>query len=176
MRNLKPLAFFVFFFALACERIFIETHSIENRCVTGPESILFAGRVPRASFSPDNLPAGAVKGLTCELKCQSLNLHDRRLHTLRTETCVVEYLAKISACSHRLTSGKVSNLRLFASKNPFPWYVKWKQMRTALTYINDLLPQRLGVRGEPPVKRKEGVGEGRGWSWGGGCGGGGESM
>ena len=32
-----------FFFALACQRIFIKTGSIENRCVIGPETILFAG-------------------------------------------------------------------------------------------------------------------------------------
>lgn len=43
LRNLKPLSLFAFFFALARERIFIKTHSIESRCVTGPENILFAG-------------------------------------------------------------------------------------------------------------------------------------
>ena len=32
VRNLKPFSLFVFFFALVCERIFIKTHSIENRC------------------------------------------------------------------------------------------------------------------------------------------------
>ena len=35
--------FFVFLFAQACERIFIRTHSFENRCVIGPENILLAG-------------------------------------------------------------------------------------------------------------------------------------
>ena len=43
VRNLIPLRLFVLFLALACERIFIKTRSIENRCVTGPENILFAG-------------------------------------------------------------------------------------------------------------------------------------
>ena len=38
--TLKPVCFF---FALACERIFIETYSIESRCVIGPENTLFAG-------------------------------------------------------------------------------------------------------------------------------------
>ena len=33
VRNSKPLSLFVFFFALACERIFIKTHSIEKRFV-----------------------------------------------------------------------------------------------------------------------------------------------
>ena len=28
---------------MACERIFIKTHSVENRCVIGPENRLFAG-------------------------------------------------------------------------------------------------------------------------------------
>ena len=60
--NLKPLSLFVFFFALALERIFIKTHHTESTCVTGPESILFLRRV-RASFSPEMLQAGAVKGL-----------------------------------------------------------------------------------------------------------------
>ena len=60
MRNLKPLSFFLFFFTLACETISLKTHSIESGRVTGPENILFAG----ASFSPENLQAGAVKGLT----------------------------------------------------------------------------------------------------------------
>jgi len=34
---------FVFFLTLARERSFIKTHSIESRCVIGPENILFAG-------------------------------------------------------------------------------------------------------------------------------------
>ena len=33
----------VLFFALSRERIFIETHSVQSRCVKGPENILFAG-------------------------------------------------------------------------------------------------------------------------------------
>ena len=32
VRNWKPLSLFVCFFALACETIFIKTHSTENRC------------------------------------------------------------------------------------------------------------------------------------------------
>ena len=43
MRNLKPLSLFVFFFALARERSFIKTYSIESRSLTGTENILFAG-------------------------------------------------------------------------------------------------------------------------------------
>ena len=43
MQNVKPLCAFVFFFALACERIFIKRHSIESRCLIGPENILFQG-------------------------------------------------------------------------------------------------------------------------------------
>ena len=44
---LKPFFFFFFFlfflFALPFERIFTKTHSVESRCVIGPENILFAG-------------------------------------------------------------------------------------------------------------------------------------
>ena len=32
VQNLKPLSLFVFFFALACDRILIKMHSIESRC------------------------------------------------------------------------------------------------------------------------------------------------
>ena len=39
LRNLKPFSLFVFFFTLACERIFIKTHS---RRVVGLENTLFA--------------------------------------------------------------------------------------------------------------------------------------
>ena len=61
MQNLKPLSRFVFFFALACERIFTQTHSIESRCYR-IEKHTVCRRV-RASFSPDLLQAGAVNGL-----------------------------------------------------------------------------------------------------------------
>ena len=54
-------AFSFFFFALACERILIKTHSIESRCYRTGKYIV-CKRV-RASFSPDILQAGAVKGL-----------------------------------------------------------------------------------------------------------------
>ena len=63
LRNLKPLRLFVFFFALACERIFLKTHSTESRCVsTGKYTVC---RRVLASFSPGILQAGAVKWLTC---------------------------------------------------------------------------------------------------------------
>ena len=38
----ETLECFVSFLALACERVFIKTHSVESRCVTGPENTLFA--------------------------------------------------------------------------------------------------------------------------------------
>ena len=55
MRNLKPLVLFVFFLALACKRIFIETHSFENGCYrTGKYTLCRRVRVRvRASFSPE---------------------------------------------------------------------------------------------------------------------------
>ena len=43
LRNLNPLTLFVFFFALAYERILIKTRSTESLCVVGPDNILFAG-------------------------------------------------------------------------------------------------------------------------------------
>ena len=43
VQNLKPLTVSLLIFALSWERIFIEAHSIESRCVIGPENILFAG-------------------------------------------------------------------------------------------------------------------------------------
>ena len=48
------------------KRIALKTDVLQDRKVYCLQAC------PRASFSPDNLPAGAVKGLTCELKCQSL--------------------------------------------------------------------------------------------------------
>ena len=61
MQNLKPCTVSVLFFALACERIFFETRGIESGCYrTGNHTVC---RRVRASFSPDILQAGAVKGL-----------------------------------------------------------------------------------------------------------------
>ena len=62
VRNLKPLSFFVFLFAHTCERIFIKTHGFQSRRVTGQQKHTVCRRF-RASFSPDILQAGAVKGL-----------------------------------------------------------------------------------------------------------------
>ena len=53
----------VFFFALACERIFIKTHSTESRCVIGPENARACLQGCQCTFSPELLQAGAVKGL-----------------------------------------------------------------------------------------------------------------
>ena len=61
MQNLKPVSRFVLFFALASGRDFTTTHSTESRCYrTGKYSV--CRHVP-ASFSPEILQAGAVKGL-----------------------------------------------------------------------------------------------------------------
>ena len=58
-----PLSFFDFLLALALERLFIKTHRTGSKCVIGPENVLFLRQV-RASFSPEMLLAGAVKGLS----------------------------------------------------------------------------------------------------------------
>ena len=42
--------------------VFFKTHTIESRCVTGPENILFSG-ASMHFFWPGILQAGAVKGL-----------------------------------------------------------------------------------------------------------------
>ena len=61
VQNLKPLSPFVFFLALTCQKIFIQTLSIESRRVIGPENRLFVGTA--ASFSTECVQAPAVKGL-----------------------------------------------------------------------------------------------------------------
>ena len=59
-QNLKPITVSVFFFfALACERIFIKTHSFESRCYGRGKSTVC--RRVRASFSPEIWQARAVK-------------------------------------------------------------------------------------------------------------------
>ena len=58
---MKPWHLFVFFFELACVRISIKAHRIENRCY-GTRKYTVCHHV-RASFSPELLQAGAVKGL-----------------------------------------------------------------------------------------------------------------
>ena len=62
--NLKHISlfFFLFFFALACERTCIKTHSTKNRCHRNGKYTVC--RCVRASFSPVILHAGAVKGLS----------------------------------------------------------------------------------------------------------------
>jgi len=59
---LKARSRFAFFFALACENIFIKPHSIENGCYkTGKYTVC---RCVHASFGPEIVQAGAVKGLS----------------------------------------------------------------------------------------------------------------
>ena len=62
----NPLAgFFFSFFAPACERIFIKTHSTGSRCDIEPKIDCLQG-CP-CTFSPEILQAGAVKRLTKDL-------------------------------------------------------------------------------------------------------------
>ena len=61
MQNLKRL--FLFFFALACERNIIKTHSIESGVVLGQETVLFAGEFVGTFRTGNTLQAVAVKGL-----------------------------------------------------------------------------------------------------------------
>ena len=59
----KPVSLFVFFFTLACERIFIRMHSIESRCVKGLENIVFTGaQVCPCIFQPRNCTGSDSEG------------------------------------------------------------------------------------------------------------------
>ena len=58
---LKPLSLFVFFFTLACERIFIKTYSTESRCDIEPENRLFAGMA--VHFQPGNVTGWGSEGV-----------------------------------------------------------------------------------------------------------------
>jgi len=62
MMSFENLGLFVFFFALACERIFIKMHGTESKFVIRPETILFL-RCVRASFTLEIFQAVALKGL-----------------------------------------------------------------------------------------------------------------
>ena len=61
-----PSAFLFPFFALACERIFIETHNIENKLVIGPENIPFEG-VRDCTFQPGNCTGWGSEGVNVAL-------------------------------------------------------------------------------------------------------------
>jgi len=74
-----PEAFLFSFFGLACERIFIKMHIIESRYVKGLEDILFAS--VSASFSPEILQAGAVKGLTAKV-WSNRAIYDYNVHII----------------------------------------------------------------------------------------------
>ena len=82
--NLKTLSLFVVFFALSCERLFIQMDSTESRCVIGLENTLFWGRVC-GSFDLETLQAGAVKGLIMNahldlpVSTQAIQLHNLHL-------------------------------------------------------------------------------------------------
>ena len=59
--TLKPFCFL--FFAQACGRIFIQTHSTESRWVIGPENILFAGACVHRSA--ENFTDWGSEGVNC---------------------------------------------------------------------------------------------------------------
>ena len=61
MRNLTPSAFFLLFFALACEGIFIKMQTLKY--IYYRTGIYTVCRLVLASFSPEIVEAAAVKGL-----------------------------------------------------------------------------------------------------------------
>ena len=69
---MKPLTASVLFFALARERIFIETHSIESRCYRiGKYTVR---RRVRASFSPDWSSEVVNQSLFAFMKIRTLKI------------------------------------------------------------------------------------------------------
>ena len=64
VQNLKPFSPFVFCFALACERMFIKTHSTESRCVIGPENM----QARPCSFQQGNFTGSGSEGVNNRLK------------------------------------------------------------------------------------------------------------
>ena len=61
MRNLKPLRLFVSILVQACERVFITTHSIDSRCVTGLKRYCLQARL--CSFQPGNFTGWGIEGV-----------------------------------------------------------------------------------------------------------------
>ena len=82
---LKPQSIFAFSFALACESIFTNPHSTENRCYRTRKYTVF--RRVRVSFSTEILQAGAVKGLNLT----RLGRPDCPIHSCRFFSVVIVY-------------------------------------------------------------------------------------
>ena len=102
LQSVKALTVSVFFFALACERIFIETRSIENRCYrTGKYTV--CKRVS-ASFSPEILQAGALRGL---IKTENLALLKQNADHLCLNMAISTAVTVINCSACKIT-GKAS--------------------------------------------------------------------
>ena len=90
----------------------MKTHSTENRCVIGPENILFLRRVC-ATFGPENLQAGAVKGLRAhnkheEYECCMWQVRESWVYLLTFHTlCVLQCVLSNYFCAPR---GKFASL------------------------------------------------------------------
>ena len=61
VQNLKPLSLFVFFFALALERIFIKIHRTERRCYRTGKYTVFV--VHPCIFQPGNFTGWGSEGV-----------------------------------------------------------------------------------------------------------------
>ena len=77
----KPVSLLVFFFALACESIFIKTHSTENRSYRTVKYTVC--RCNRAAFSPETVLAVAVKGLKSHLCTTSFSVNFKQLQPIK---------------------------------------------------------------------------------------------
>ena len=100
MQNLKPFSIFLFFFALASERIFIITHSIESTRVTGPENTL---HTPVCLFQPGKVTGWGREGVNNWLSCSL----QRLIHTVfanlwpitwRERVCNVGFEWQVPVC------------------------------------------------------------------------------
>ena len=139
MPNLKPLSHLVFFFALACQRIFIQTHSIESKCVIGPENYTVCRRV-RASFSPEILQAGAVKGLRT---CQPYKLTPggtRSEETCKTALSITNLVCSVMTVLHVCSLDPETKLALVHWRNCVYVYVcPWISLPGFCTDHNTLI-------------------------------------
>ena len=105
IRSVKFETLFVFFFALACERIFIKTQSIESRCDIEPENKLFA--VMSVHFQPGDFTdwdSEGVKQKKLKQKWQNLFFFSLSLFSqLNSELlCVQLHSSEAFATKHEV--------------------------------------------------------------------------
>ena len=134
VQNWKPLTVSVLFFALSCERIFIETHSIGSSCY-GTGKYIVCRRV-RASFSPEILQAwAAAKGLSV---CRAINcfslfvsnsntqaaLHAKKQSTYQQFVLLVCWATQLPVCQEN-SSSWFAGPHSYLSARKLVLFVRW---------------------------------------------------